>query len=69
MIKVAASAVKRKGETKFHLTHEPQQKAPIIERVGEIPADPDSSPVPLLEEEIDSLVYALCDLTVIGVVP
>jgi hypothetical protein len=39
------------------------QKAPIIERVQKILADPDSPAVPHLESEIDQLVYALYNLT------
>ncbi len=39
------------------------QKAPIIERVQKILADPDSSDVPRLEAEIDQLVYELYGLT------
>ncbi len=39
------------------------QKAPIIERVQNILAAPDSPDVPQLEAEIDLLVYALYDLT------
>jgi hypothetical protein len=39
------------------------QKAPIIERVQKILAAPDNPEVPLLEAEIDRLVYALYDLT------
>ena len=39
------------------------QKAPIIERVQKILADPDSPAVPLLEAEIDRLVYELYGLT------
>lgn len=40
-----------------------KQKTPIIERVEKILADPDSPEVPLLEAEIDKLVYALYGLT------
>jgi hypothetical protein len=43
------------------------QKAPIIERVRKILADPDSSNVPRLEEEIDKLVYDLYGLTEIEI--
>ncbi len=39
------------------------QKAPLIERVQKILADPDSPDVPQFEAEIDRLVYALYDLT------
>ena len=39
------------------------QKAPIIERVQKILANPDSSVVPQLEAEIDRLVYDLYGLT------
>jgi adenine-specific DNA-methyltransferase len=39
------------------------QKAPIIERVEKILADPDSPAVPQLEAEIDRLVYELYELT------
>jgi hypothetical protein len=39
------------------------QKAPIIERVQKILADPESPAVPGLEEEIDKLVYELYGLT------
>ncbi len=39
------------------------QKAPIIERVWKILADPDSPAVPRLETEIDNLVYTLYGLT------
>ena len=39
------------------------QKAPIIERVQKILADPDSPAVPRLEAEIDQLVYDLYSLT------
>jgi hypothetical protein len=39
------------------------QKAPIIERVQKILANPDSSAVPQLEAEIDRLVYGLYGLT------
>ncbi|MDI6740829.1 MAG: TaqI-like C-terminal specificity domain-containing protein, partial [Candidatus Edwardsbacteria bacterium] len=39
------------------------QKAPIIERVRKILADPDSHAVPRLEAEIDKLVYELYGLT------
>ncbi|MEW5949676.1 MAG: TaqI-like C-terminal specificity domain-containing protein [Thermodesulfobacteriota bacterium] len=39
------------------------QKAPIIERVNKILADPDSPDVPCLEKEIDQLVYKLYNLT------
>ena len=39
------------------------QKAPIIERVRKILADPDSPAVPRLEAEIDRLVYELYSLT------
>jgi len=39
------------------------QKAPIIEHVNKILADPDSPDVPRLEKEIDRLVYKLYDLT------
>jgi adenine-specific DNA-methyltransferase len=39
------------------------QKAPIIERVRKILADPDSPTVPHLEAEIDKLVYVLYGLT------
>jgi hypothetical protein len=39
------------------------QKAPIIERVQTILANPDSPDVPRLEAEISKLVYALYDLT------
>jgi len=38
-------------------------KAPIIERVQKILANPDSPDVPCLEAEIDNLVYNLYDLT------
>jgi len=41
----------------------PDQKAPIIERVRKIIADPDSPAVPRLESEIDDLVYELYGLT------
>lgn len=39
------------------------QKAPIIERVRKILADPDSSVVPTLEADINQLVYTLYKLT------
>lgn len=39
------------------------QKAPIIERVNKILANPDSPGVPALEAEIDRLVYTLYGLT------
>jgi len=39
------------------------QKAPIIERVKKILANPESPDVPRLEAEIDRLVYALYGLT------
>ena len=39
------------------------QKAPIIERVRKILADPDSPEVPRLEAEIDRLVYELYGLS------
>jgi adenine-specific DNA-methyltransferase len=39
------------------------QKAPIIERVQTILGNPDSPAVPLLEAEIDKLVYELYGLT------
>jgi len=39
------------------------QKAPIIERVQTILANPDSPDVPCLEAEINKLVYALYSLT------
>ena len=39
------------------------QKAPIVERVQKILANPDSPAVPQLEAEIDRLVYELCGLT------
>jgi adenine-specific DNA-methyltransferase len=39
------------------------QKAPIIERVEQILANPDSPAIPALEAEIDRLVYALYGLT------
>ncbi len=39
------------------------QKTPIIDRVEKILADPDSPDVPLLEAEIDRLVYELYGLT------
>jgi hypothetical protein len=39
------------------------QKAPIIERVRKILANPDSPAVPRLESEIDALVYKLYGLT------
>ena len=39
------------------------QKVPIIERTCAILADPDSPAVPRLEEEINTLVYQLYDLT------
>jgi len=38
------------------------QKAPIIERVRKILADPDSPVVPCIEEEIDKLIYNLYGL-------
>ncbi len=40
-----------------------KQKAPIIERVNKILADPDSHDVSRLEKEIDQLVYKLYNLT------
>jgi len=39
------------------------QKAPIIERVRKILADPDGPVVPCIEEEIDKLIYNLYGLT------
>ncbi|OGP55632.1 MAG: hypothetical protein A2162_08700 [Deltaproteobacteria bacterium RBG_13_52_11b] len=39
------------------------QKTPIIERVREILADPDSPDIPRLESEINKLVYAIYNLT------
>jgi hypothetical protein len=39
------------------------QKAPIVERINKILANPDSPDVPRLEAEINKLVYALYDLT------
>jgi hypothetical protein len=41
----------------------PDKQAPIIERVREILADPDSPAVPRLDAEIDKLVYELYGLT------
>ena len=38
------------------------QQAPIIERVQQILANPDSPDIPQLEAEIDRLVYALYGL-------
>lgn len=43
------------------------QKAPIIECVQKILADPDSPAVPRLEAEIDKLAYALYKLTPVEV--
>jgi hypothetical protein len=40
-----------------------KQKVPIIERVEKILTDPDGSDIPLLEREIDQLVYELYGLT------
>lgn len=40
-----------------------KQKAPIIERVQQILADPDSPEVPRLERQIDEMVYKLYGLT------
>jgi hypothetical protein len=39
------------------------QKAPIIDRVETILSDPNSPDVPILEKEIDALVYDLYGLT------
>ena len=39
------------------------QKAPIIERVEQILANPDNPDISALEAEIDNLVYALYGLT------